>query len=140
MKNSDDLSRFEDAQDGVYPSALAEIRSGRKRGHWMWFIFPQIYGLGSSDMARYYAIKNKAEAIDYLQHPMLGKRLIEISQELLKLRTNNAEEVFGTIDSLKLRSCMTLFSLLGNSNPVFNEVIKKFFDGPDKKTLALLEL
>jgi len=139
MKNSDDLGRFEDAQNGVYASALAEIQSGRKRGHWMWFIFPQIQGLGSSDMARFYAIRNKAEAIDYLQHPVLGKRLIEISKKLLMLKTNNAEEVFGTVDSLKLRSCMTLFSSLDNAHPVFSEVINKFFDGPDEKTLAFLK-
>lgn len=138
MKNSEELRRFEDAQNGVYTSALAEIRSGRKRGHWMWFIFPQIYGLGSSDMARYYAIRNKAEAVDYLQHPLLGRRLVEISEELLKLGTNNAEEVFGTIDALKLRSCMTLFSLLEETNPVFGKVIDKFFDGPDDKTVGLL--
>lgn len=122
-----------------YDAALGEIKAGKKTGHWMWFIFPQIQGLGSSEMARYYAIKDKSEGIQYLHHAVLGNRLIEISRELLRLNTNDAVSIFGHIDSLKLRSSMTLFSLLENTDPVFQQVLDKYFDGEvDPKTLALL--
>ena len=102
----------------------------------MWFIFPQIQGLGHSETARFYAIKNKEEAMAYLTHPVLGKRLIEISQELLKLQTKNAVEVFGHVDSLKLNSSMTLFSLMENTDPVFQQVLDKFYEGiKDNRTM-----
>lgn len=139
MPNNNDLSRFEEIQKDVYGTALNEIRAGKKMGHWMWFIFPQIQGLGSSDLARYYAIKDKVEATQYLKHELLGKRLIEISRELLMLDTNDAVNILGQIDSLKLRSSMTLFSLLENTDPVFQRVINKFFGGNvDERTVALL--
>lgn len=133
------LSRFLEAQNSTYESALKEIRNGRKTGHWMWFIFPQLAGLGFSETAKFYAIQNKAEATDYLKDNRLGSRLREISGELLKLPVSNAVNIFGEIDSIKLRSCMTLFSLVEDTHPVFEEVLIKFFNGEkDKKTLLLL--
>src|SRR3954469_11474492 len=110
MDNS--LKRFTDAQENSYASAFSEIQLGSKRTHWMWFIFPQIAGLGFSEISRYYAIKNLQEAEDFLKHPVLGTRLVNISRELLKLKTDNTREVFGSPDDLKLQSSMTLFSIL----------------------------
>ena len=105
----------------------------------MWYIFPQIAGLGFSETARFYAIKNRSEAVDYFTHQILGTRLVEISTELLKLSTNDPVEVFGNIDSMKLQSSMTLFSLLENANPVFQQVLDKYYDGiKDEKTIELL--
>lgn len=139
MAPTDNLARFLDAQTNTYEAALKEIKSGRKTSHWMWFIFPQIAGLGLSETARFYAIRNAKEAAEYLAHPVLGTRLIEISTALAGLSTNNAIEVFGSIDSMKLKSSMTLFSLLENAHPVFQKVLDKFFDGKkDEKTVALL--
>ena len=124
-----DLNRFLRAQQGDYAIALTEIRAGRKRSHWMWYIFPQIAGLGYSDMAKCYAIKDLAEAADYLAHPILGKRLKEITAALLDLDTNNATQLMGSPDDLKLRSSMTLFALVEGNESVFDAVLKKFFDG-----------
>ena len=139
MAPTDNLARFLDAQTNTYEAALKEIKSGRKTSHWMWFIFPQIAGLGLSETARFYAIRNEKEAAEYLAHPVLGTRLIEISTALVGLSTNNAIEVFGSIDSMKLKSSMTLFSLSENAHPVFQKVLDKFFDGKkDEKTVALL--
>ena len=140
MTSANNLSRFIEAQDGVYEIALGEIKNGRKMSHWMWFIFPQIKGLGYSETARFYAIKSLDEASNYLHHPVLGKRLVEISSELLHLTTNDAAAVFGSVDAMKLKSSMTLFSLVKNSNPVFKKVLDKFFDGmKDHKTIELVE-
>lgn len=134
-----DLKRFLDAQQRDYATALAEIRSGSKRSHWMWYIFPQIAGLGYSEMAKRYAIQDRQEAIAYLQHPVLGSRLKEIAQALLSINSNNATEVMGTPDDLKLRSSMTLFALLPETDPVFVAVLKKYFYGEkDKATLQLI--
>jgi uncharacterized protein (DUF1810 family) len=139
MTESNDLQRFVDAQVRDYPIALSEIKSGRKRSHWMWYIFPQIRGLGFSDMARFYALTDASEAAEYLRHSILGERLIRISAELLKLESNNARAVMGSPDDLKLRSCMTLFSLLSGTDPVFDAVLKKFFGGvKDEKTVQLM--
>jgi uncharacterized protein (DUF1810 family) len=133
------LNRFLTAQEGSYQTALNEIKMGRKRSHWMWFIFPQIQGLGKSETAKFYAITDQAEAIAYLNHMILGSRLKEISAELLKLDTSDPIEVFGDIDSIKLKSAMTLFSSLPNTNRVFQQVLDKFFDGAkDGHTLQLL--
>jgi len=133
------LERFTNAQATSYASALAEIKNGKKRTHWMWFIFPQIQGLGNSEFARHYAIKDVSEAEDYLQHPVLGKRLVEISNALLKLPGNDAYTIFGSPDNMKLHSSMTLFSLAGNTNPVFEEVLEKFYDSiKDPKTLQII--
>ncbi|CAN5246896.1 DUF1810 domain-containing protein [soil metagenome] len=133
------LQRFLTAHEGTYETALAEIKNGRKTGHWMWFIFPQIKGLGFSETSMFYAIKNLEEAAAYLQHPVLGSRLIEICNELLNLETDDAGKIFGSPDNLKLRSSLTLFSEIQNTDPVFNLVLNKFFNGvKDPKTLELL--
>lgn len=130
------LERFVTAQAGSYADALAEIKNGRKRSHWMWFIFPQIAGLGRSDTAQYYAIKSLKETESYLHHPVLGPRLIEISTELLKLQSSNANQIFGSPDDMKLHSSMTLFAEVTGANAVFSAVLQKFFGGEkDKNTL-----
>jgi uncharacterized protein (DUF1810 family) len=137
MANS--LKRFTDAQEDSYVMAFSEIQQGRKQSHWMWFIFPQITGLGFSETSRYYAIKDLLEAAGFLNHPVLGSRLINISRELLKLETNDAHRVFGSPDDLKLKSSMTLFSMLPGTDPVFQTVLEKFFNGEkDIKTLRLI--
>jgi len=137
MTKSYHLERFLTAQEETYPIALAEIKQGRKRSHWMWYIFPQIRGLGSSDTSRFYAIQDIHEAEAYLKHATLGSRLIHIANELLELPTDDARSVFGSPDNLKLKSSMTLFSALPNADPVFQLVLDKFFQGmKDDKTLA----
>lgn len=133
-----DLSRFLKAQEQDYGQALREIRSGRKRSHWMWYIFPQIQGLGFSPTAQYYAIRDLQEARDYLAHPVLGARLKEISSALLDLNGLSASEIFGYPDDLKLRSSMTLFRMADLNEPVFLEVLEKYYDGkPDARTVEL---
>lgn len=133
-----DLSRFLKAQEQDYEQALREIRSGRKRSHWMWYIFPQIQGLGFSPTAQYYAIRDLQEARDYLAHPVLGTRLKEISLALLDLNGLSASEIFGYPDDLKLRSSMTLFRMADLNEPVFLEVLEKYYDGkPDARTVEL---
>ena len=140
MITKNNLARFIEAQKGIYELALKEIKNGNKTGHWMWFIFPQIDGLGFSERSTFYAIKNKSEAQEYVNHDILGKRLIEISTELLNLHTGKPGEVFGQIDSLKLQSSMTLFSLLKHPNPVFQKVLDKYFDGmKDERTIQLIK-
>ena len=134
-----DLSRFLKAQEHDYEQALREIRSGRKRTHWMWYIFPQIQGLGFSSTAQYYAIRDLEEAKDYLAHPVLGTRLKEISSALLDLEGLSASEIFGYPDDLKLRSCMTLFRMADLNEPIFLEVLEKYYDGePDFRTVDLV--
>lgn len=133
------LDRFIKAQEQYYEAALQEIRNGRKESHWMWFIFPQVKGLGYSDISRYYAIQSRSEAEAYLAHPVLGKRLKEISEALLDLETNNPVEVFGGIDAQKLQSSMTLFWLIGGVN-VFADVLMKYYGGKlDWGTVALVQ-
>lgn len=133
IEESDDfeLERFIDAQDKIYPYILKEIKTGKKTSHWMWFIFPQIIGLGKSDMSKKYAILDIDEARAYLKHPILGNRLQECCIALLKLPKDlSSKDIFGAIDSRKLRSSMTLFSLVGdNKSAIFNQVLEKFFDG-----------
>ena len=134
-----DLQRFITAQQTDYATALTEIKQGRKRSHWIWYIFPQIAGLGFSETSKHYALQNAEEAQAYLNHPILGSRLVEICSELLKLPTNNATQVFGTPDDMKLRSCVTLFASLPDADPVFQRVLDKFFGGEgDKLTIELL--
>ncbi len=134
-----DLSRFLEAQKNSYDTALREIRAGRKRSHWMWYIFPQIQGLGYSAMAQHYAIRDLGEAREYLQHPLLGPRLIEISEALLALDESDPRRVMGSPDDLKLRSCMTLFQCAAPDQPVFGKVLDKFYGGrPDGRTLEML--
>ena len=133
------LSKFVDAQETAYQQALAEIKSGRKRGHWMWYILPQIQGLGFSEISKHYAIKDLAEAEEYLKHPVLGPRLVEICTALLGLASNDANRIFGSPDDLKLKSSMTLFASLPNADAVFQSVLVKFFAGVrDGKTLQIL--
>ncbi len=140
MKNYN-LIRFIEAQENSYKIALSEIKSGKKRSHWMWFIFPQLRGLGTSQMSRFYGIENLDEAKAYLENEILGTRLIEISLELLKLNTNDPVEVFGSIDAMKLRSSMTLFSCVEGVSGVFKQVLDKFFAGNVcTKTIDLIYL
>lgn len=135
------LSRFRDAHQRDYATALAEIRAGRKQTHWMWYIFPQLRGLGRSQTADYYGLESLDEAATFLRDPYLGGHLREISSALLALDTRDAYAVFGRPDCFKLCSCMTLFSLVDGADPVFRGVIDAFYHGqPDKKTLSLLGL
>jgi uncharacterized protein (DUF1810 family) len=139
MAKTNNLQRFIDAQETLWETALSEIQRGRKRSPWMWFIFPQIQGLGFSSTSILYAIKDQDEAIDFLKHPILGSRLIQISNELLQLETKDAGQIFGSPDNMKLRSCMTLFSSLDDTDPVFQEVLNKYFGGKkDTVTLVLM--
>jgi uncharacterized protein (DUF1810 family) len=139
MSNNYNLERFIEAQQNDYAVALSEIKRGKKRSHWMWYIFPQVLGLGFTSVSMQYGIKDLDEATAYLNDETLGKRLIEISNELLALETSDANKVFGRTDSMKLRSSMTLFSLVHGADEVFQKVLDKFFDGKkDEKTLQLL--
>ena len=134
-----DLARFVEAQAGDYETALAEIRAGRKRSHWMWYIFPQIDGLGFSSMARRYAIKSLDEARAYRDHPVLGPRLVEITEAAFAVEGRSAHEIFGSPDDTKLRSCATLFARAASEGSVFSRLLDRFFDGkPDVRTLELL--
>ena len=131
-----DLERFVTAQNsrGIYQHAVAELRNGRKTSHWMWFIFPQIAGLGRSAMAQAFAISDVAEAQAYLGHPMLGPRLVECAGIVASHRGLTAEQIFGGIDAIKLRSSMTLFAHADPEQPVFRQVIDQYYDGPDPET------
>lgn len=139
MSGQTDLSRFIKAQENDHAIALAEIKKGRKRSHWMWYIFPQVQGLGFSSTSKYYAIKDIDEAAAYLKHPVLGSRLVEICRALLALESDNATQIFGDPDDMKLRSSMTLFASVPGADPVFEAVLKKFFGGKkDERTLEIL--
>lgn len=134
------LARFETAQASVYPQALAELRNGSKQGHWMWFIFPQIDGLGFSTTSRYYAIDSLDEARRYLAHPLLGPRLAACAAALLAMEGRSAAAIFGHPDDLKLRSCMTLFAAVAGPGSVFEQVLDRYFQGErDPGTLRRLE-
>jgi uncharacterized protein (DUF1810 family) len=136
-----DLGRFVMAQDadGMYGRALVELRTGRKVGHWMWFVFPQIAGLGQSETSRRYAIASGAEAEAYLQHPQLGPRLLECAQILAASRTLSAIQIFGSVDAKKLQSSMTLFMRAAPDEPLFAGVLGRYFAGiPDPNTDRLL--
>ncbi len=136
-----DLNRFIKAQENSFEQALSEIKSGRKRSHWMWYIFPQFKGLGFSETSKYYSIKDLDEAKRYLNHPILGERLKLITNELLALNENNANKIFGNPDDLKLKSSMTLFAAINISEEnIFNAVLDKYFNGQtDYKTLTLIK-
>lgn len=134
-----DLDRFVEAQRGVYEQARAELQRGRKTGHWMWFIFPQIAGLGFSATSQHFAIRSLDEARAYLQHPALGLRLREISKILLSINGKTADEIFGSPDDLKLRSSMTLFARTTEDNAIFLDVLRKYFGGvEDARTIELM--
>lgn len=134
------LNRLLEAQSNAYGTAYSEICAGRKRSHWMWYIFPQLKGLGRSATSEYYGIDGISEAKEYLAHSVQRNRLREITQALIRLDTNDAHRIFGTPDDMKLRSCMTLFDIV-SPNDIFNDVLIKFFDGnKDCKTLKQLEI
>lgn len=134
-----DLNRFVQAQAGIYEHALAELRAGRKRSHWMWYVFPQIAGLGFSATSQRYAIQGVAEAEAYLQHPVLGPRLVECVETLLQLDGLSAHEIFGSPDDMKLRSCATLFAHISSAGSIFERLLDKYYQGEhDEKTLRLL--
>ncbi len=136
-----DLSRFIDAHKRDYNRAFQEISKGRKQSHWMWYIFPQLKGLGRSVTAEIYGIVDLEEAKAFLSDPYLGKNLVEICEALLALESDNATEILGSPDDIKLRSSMTLFECAAPDNPVFTQVLKKFYDGtPDYSTLRMLGL
>jgi uncharacterized protein (DUF1810 family) len=139
--NDSNLKRFKEAQTRDYDIALAEIKAGQKLNHWMWYIFPQIAGLGTTDTSRHYAIKDITEATDLLMDQELGLRLTDICKALLQLETNDAQEIFGSPDDLKLKSSMTLFDAVPATFPVFGQVLDKFYNGErDQRTLQLLHL
>lgn len=123
------LKRFVRAQEAVYSTVLAELRGGIKRSHWMWYIFPQIYGLGNSYNSRYYAIQSVEEARQFLQHPVLGKRLLECTEAVLAIEGRSASGIFGYPDDLKLKSSMTLFAFVSVQGSVFDRVLEKYFNG-----------
>ena len=129
MRDGYNLERFINAQENSYQIALKEIQDGKKCSHWMWFIFPQIDGLGLSSISKEYSIKNKQEAIDYLNHNILGKRLIEITNALMKLENKSARSILGYPDDLKLKSSMTLFKIISSDNEIFSDVLGKYFNG-----------
>jgi uncharacterized protein (DUF1810 family) len=124
-----DLERFVQAQEGVYDGVLDELRRGRKTGHWIWFIFPQAAGLGRSPTSQQYAIASLAEARAYLEHPILGTRLRECASLVLEVPDRSAHDIFGELDALKLRSSMTLFHRAAPDEPLFRQVLERFFDG-----------
>lgn len=140
MANPDpfQLQRFVDAQDGIFEQALSEIRAGRKQSHWMWFVFPQLAGLGRSSTAQLYGIRNVDEALAYIEHPVLGPRLRQAADAV---RTwagkRSADDIFGSIDAMKLRSSLTLFAQIA-ADELFANALAAFFPGPDEQTLALL--
>jgi uncharacterized protein (DUF1810 family) len=133
------LHRFLDAQDRVYLHACSELKRGQKTGHWMWFIFPQIAGLGTSEMAVRFAISSLEEAEAYMKHPVLGRRLEECAALVFEVSGKTAHEIFGSPDDLKFRSCMTLFARVATKSALFEENLQKYFNGePDRRTLELL--
>jgi uncharacterized protein (DUF1810 family) len=132
------MQRFIQAQETSYPTALAEVRAGYKSSHWMWYIFPQLKGLGFSSTAQYYEINGREEAMAFLKHPVLGARLREITSVLLTLEGKSAVDIFGRTDAMKLRSSMTLFYAVSEDD-LFKKVLDKYYDGkPDGRTLAIL--
>ncbi len=140
MAQHKNLTKFLEAQNQLYLQALSELKNEKKESHWMWFIFPQIEGLGASETAKFYAISNLEEAKAYLAHPVLGKHLTEIAEAVMKIDGKSAKEIFGTPDDLKLRSSMTLFSKVKNTSPIFRDVLEKYFDGlDDPRTIELLK-
>lgn len=140
MEDKYNLERFLSAQGQNIDSAIYELNQGKKVGHWMWYVFPQVKGLGRSPTSEFYAIQSKDEAISYLNHPVLGPRLLECSKAVNAHEDLTAERIFGHPDYLKFRSCMTLFEKMANNNSSFSEALDKFFEGePDKRTLSILE-
>ena len=139
MDDPHHLQRFVEAQERIYSQALAEIRRGRKQSHWMWFVFPQFAGLGSSPTSQQYAIASLDEARAYLAHPVLGRRLIECAAAVLAVEGRWAHDIFGSPDDMKLRSSATLFASISPAGSVFHRVLDKYFGGlPDARTMSLI--
>lgn len=139
MSDPHALSRFEQAQQEDYPTAIGELRRGRKESHWMWYVFPQFAGLGHSPMAQTYAIRSLEEAKAYLAHPVLGPRLAECCEALLAVEGKSAYDILGSPDDMKLRSCVTLFAAVSPPGSVFERVLAKYYRGkPDERTLRLI--
>ena len=139
MSNENDLQRFVDAQEPRIADATAELRAGRKRTHWMWFVFPQLRGLGHSQMAWHFGIASRDEAAAYLAHPLLGPRLCECVELVLAVRGRTAHEIFGSPDDMKLCSCLTLFGEVAGGDSVFDRALRQYYRGqPDPATLDLL--
>jgi uncharacterized protein (DUF1810 family) len=135
-----ELDRFIDAQNSVYEDALSELMAGRKKSHWMWFIFPQIAGLGTSPMTKKYAIRSAEEALAYLDDPILGSRLMRCVEAVLSNGKRSAHEMFGSPDDLKLQSSMTMFAAVSDHGSLFHHVIEQFYDGIfDQRTIQLLD-
>ncbi|KRD12604.1 calpastatin [Flavobacterium sp. Root901] len=139
--SNNDLTRFLDAQNKLYLTAYSELKKGKKETHWMWFVFPQIKGLGKSDIAKYYAIADLEEATAYLNHPILAKHLVEIAQLLLNFKNKKSiESILGDLDARKLRSSLSLFSQVENANPIFQELLDTFYSGSlDPVTLTIAQ-
>lgn len=138
--SNNDITRFLEAQNKLYLTALSEIKKGKKETHWMWFIFPQLKGLGTSNISKYYAIFDLREATEFLAHPILSKHLIEISELLLTFKRKSAEGIFGDLDARKLCSSMTLFAQVEGAHPVFQEILDAFFLGySDPLTLSMID-
>ncbi|WP_231491415.1 DUF1810 domain-containing protein [Pedobacter sp. Leaf170] len=138
--NSEGLSRYLVAQNETYMRAVDELKNGRKESHWMWYIFPQLKGLGKSETAQFYGLNDLAEAQAFLQHPVLGENLLEITKITLNIKDKSALDIFGNPDNLKLRSCMSLFAQLEEANPLFQQVLDKYFNGEaDQQTLSILQ-
>ena len=134
-----DLHRFIEAQNGIYEQALAELKTGRKRSHWIWFIFPQIAGLGTSSMAEKYAIRSAEEASAYLADPILGSRLLRCVEAILSINDRSAHDIMGAPDDLKLCSSMTLFAAVSDHGSPFHKAIERFYDGKfDERTISIL--
>lgn len=135
-----DLERFVEAQEGVYETALRELRAGRKTSHWIWFVFPQLVGLGRSEMSRFYGIESIDEARAYLEHPVLGPRLRECVSTVLATSGAAADEIFGSLDAMKVRSSMTLFHRAAPDDPLFVDILDRFYAGvADEATEAMLQ-
>lgn len=133
------LQRFTQAQDRVYESVCNELALGEKTSHWMWFIFPQLKGLGHSPIAKHYGIESADEALAFWQHPVLGKRLLQCTELVLAQPNTTARDIFGSPDDLKFKSCMTLFAQVAPAEPVFQQALQRFFGGKhDENTLKLL--
>jgi uncharacterized protein (DUF1810 family) len=139
MDDPHHLSRFVQAQHGTYAQALSELTSGQKRSHWMWYVFPQLDGLAFSSTSKHYAIKSLDEAKAYLEHPLLGPRLLACAEAVIRLDGRSATQIFGSPDDLKLRSCATLFACVSPHGSVFHQLLDKYYQGTvDGKTLSLL--
>jgi len=140
MYSDKTINRLLEAQQAVYSKVLKELRNGKKTTHWMWFIFPQIEGLGHSSTAKYYSIKTIEEAKEYLAHPILGARLLECASIILEIENKTADDIFGYPDNAKLKSSMTLFNFISPEHKEFADVLKKYFAGEqDEKTIAILQ-